>query len=85
MTYPQSHNGVKNNMYSMSVYSKSGRFRNSLIGDIYEGSLIPPKRGITFWAYFSNEPSEGQEANCILDINAKSNYRNDKKKRLEIL
>ncbi len=68
--------GVNNNMYTMTVYGKSGRSRDTLIGDIYEGSLDKPKRGITYWAYFSNEPSGNQEGNSELDINLKENYKN---------
>ncbi len=71
-----SFNAINDNMYAITVYSKKGRARDSLIGDIYEGSLEPPKNNIPFWGYFSNEPSGKQEENAALDINLKSNYRN---------
>jgi hypothetical protein len=68
--------GVNNNMYTITIYNKNGRARNTLIGDVFKGSLEPPKHNIPFWAYFSNEPSKGQEENSRIDINLKSNYRN---------
>ena len=63
-------------MYTMTVYGKSGRARDTVMGDIYDGSLEPPKNGITYWAYFSNEPSGDQKENVYLDINTKCNYKN---------
>jgi hypothetical protein len=80
--YDDDFEGIKNNMYTMSVYKKSGRFNPHLIGDIYEGSLRPPRHNIPFWAYFSNEPSKAfqknpeQIENVYLDINLKENYKN---------
>lgn len=68
--------GEKNNMYSMSVYTKTGRFSSKVIGDIYSGSLRKPCRNIPFWAYFSNEPAYPQIENVYLDINLKENYKN---------
>lgn len=68
--------GKKGDMYVMSVYTKTGRYNHRVIGDIFNGSLQPPTRGISYWAYFSNEPSADQKENCYLDINLKSNYRN---------
>ena len=65
-------------MYTISVYTKNGNISNSLIADIYPGSLEPPKYNIPFWAYFSNEPSKQRE-NCTLDINTKYNYKNRSK------
>lgn len=66
---------VKNRMYTMTIYTKSGRINPYLIGDIYEGSLEPPKYNIPFWGYFSNEPSNDQEENVYLSSNLKENYR----------
>lgn len=69
----------KNNMYAMTIYTKNGNESSTLIGDIYPGSLRPPKYNIPFWAYFSNEPSKSpkeQYSNAYLDTNLKSNYRN---------
>ncbi len=74
--YDDDFEGVNNSMYTMTVYGKSGRSRDTVMGDIYSGSLEPPKRGITYWAYFSNEPSGDQEENAYLDINTKENYKN---------
>jgi hypothetical protein len=71
--------GVKNNMYNITVYSKNGRARDSLIGDIFKGSMAPPKYNIPFWAYFSNEPSKGQKENSRIDTNLKINYKNREK------
>lgn len=68
--------GQKNDMYAMSVYTKSGRFNSKVMGDIYSGSLREPRRNIPFWAYFSNEPAYPQKENVYLDINLKENYRN---------
>lgn len=79
--YTDKYRGVKKDMYTMSVYTKSGRFNPRLIGDVFEGSLQPPKKGIPYWGYFSNEPSEAQKANAHLDINLKSNYKNRTKLR----
>jgi len=67
--------GVNNNMYTITIYSKNGRVRDSLIGDVFKGSLAPPKHNIPFWAYFSNEPSKGQEENARIDTNLKTNYK----------
>lgn len=68
--------GINDNMYSIAVYTKSGRISKKYMGDIYEGSLEMPKRGISFLAYFANEPNFDQHENCFLDINLKNNYRN---------
>jgi len=73
--YTNNFKGKKNDMYVMSVYTKTGRFNPHLIGDVYEGSLADPIRNIPYWAYFSNEPSGKQTENAILDINEKGNYR----------
>jgi hypothetical protein len=75
--YDKNFVGYKNDTYTMSVYNKFGGYMPSLVGDIYEGSLEPPKRGIPYWAYFSNEPSPDQEENCALDISLNSsNFKN---------
>jgi hypothetical protein len=68
--------GVKKDMYAMSVYTKNYNFNPRVIGDIFEGSLEPPKYNIPFWAYFSNEPSGNQTENCTINPNLKSNYGN---------
>ena len=67
----------KNNMYAMTVESKKGYARNSLIGDIFPGSLeLPGKDGIPYYAFFSNEPSLKEKENCYLDSELKLNYAN---------
>jgi len=60
----------------MTVYTKKDRESNRLIGDIFSGSLEPPKRGIFFLAFFSNEPSGRSTENAYLDTNLKQNYKN---------
>jgi hypothetical protein len=77
--YTDGFNGKLNGAYVMSIYRKDDRFNHHVIGDIYEGSLRPPKYNIPFWAYFSNEPSGNQPENCYLDINLAQNYRNRSK------
>ena len=74
--YVENFVGRKNDMYAMSVYTQKERLNPRLIGDIFEGSLEPPKHGIPYWAYFSNEPSGKQQENAHLDINTSYNYRN---------
>ena len=74
--YTDGYTGKKKDMYTISVYTKSGRYNPHVIGDVFEGSLEKPKYNIPFWAYFSNEPSRDEKENVALDINLKSNYRN---------
>jgi hypothetical protein len=73
--YRDNFRGKKSDMYVMSVYTKKDKFNPRVIGDIYEGSLDPPKYNIPFWAYFSNEPSGDQKENCTINSNLKYNYR----------
>jgi hypothetical protein len=68
--------GYKNNMYTMTVYTKKCRDSNTFIGDVYSGSIDEPRKGIPFIAHFSNEPSGRQKENCYLDVNLKENYKN---------
>lgn len=62
-------------MYIFTVYTKSGRESNTLIGDLSLESLPSPCRGVPFWAYFSNEPSDGEDANAWIDLNLEQNYK----------
>ena len=78
MIYKNGITGKKNNMYTFGIYNKNGTENSKLIGDIYEGSLMDPKSGISYFAYFSNEPSEGQTSNSEIDINTAQNYKNRK-------
>ena len=57
-----SHRQVKGGMYGMTVYTKSMRESGKFIGDIFPGSMEAPKRGISYWAYFSNA--------CFLSVRA---------------
>jgi len=66
----------KNRMYTMSIYTKKDQLSRTLIGDIYAGSLHKPRGNISYWAYFSNEPSGKEKENVYLDINLKGNYKN---------
>ena len=61
-------------MYAFTAYNKDGSENESLIGDLYLGSIPAPSRNIPYWALFSNEPSKGQ------DENAKSEYDSIKSK-----
>jgi hypothetical protein len=64
------------NMYTFRVVTKNDKTSRTLIGDLVEESLAPPKRGIPFWAYFANEPSGKQTSNCWIDSNIAENYKN---------
>lgn len=61
--------------YTFTIYNKNGNAMRNLIGDISLASLPPPCGDIPYWAYFSNEPSGSQEANCHIDINTKYNFQ----------
>ena len=74
--YDEDKDGVKNNMYTIIVYTKKDRESSKFIGDVYEGSLREPRFNIPFWGYFSNEPATKQKNNAFLDINLKENYKN---------
>jgi hypothetical protein len=52
--------------YAVTLYEK-GREVDNFTGDLCPESLqMPTKDGITYWAYFSNEPSMGQKENSYL-------------------
>lgn len=72
----EGYKGIRKDMYCMTVYTKNGRPSNTLIGDICVDSLDLPQNGIPFWGYFVNEPEEDEDANAILDLNLKQNYKN---------
>lgn len=72
--YREPHRSYKKGAYSIAVSTKGGNTSDTLIGDIYPGSLESPKYNIPFWAYFSNEPSMKQDYNSYIDDNLKSNY-----------
>jgi len=64
-----------NNMYTFTIHTPKGNESRTLIGDLTLESLPPPCRGIPYWGYFANEPSEGEEGNAYIDINLKQTYR----------
>lgn len=72
---PDKSKPVNKEMYSMTVYSNKERPRFNVIGDLFPGSLIPPKNNISFWGYFINEPSKDSQENAYLDVNTRGNYR----------
>ena len=76
-----SHVGYNNYMYTMTVETKSGRSSSTLVGDLFPGSLEMPteKSNITYYAFFSNEPTPQQKQNCYLDSELKLNYKNRSK------
>ena len=64
------------NMYTFTVYTKSGNESDKLIADLSPLSWGQPCNGIPFWAYFSNEPSGKQRENAFIDLNIANNYKN---------
>jgi hypothetical protein len=68
--------GPFGNTYLFTIYTKKGNASNKYTGNLFEGSLPPPRRNIPFWAYFSNEPNMNQQANSYVDNNLKINYKN---------
>jgi len=74
------HEAYKHSMYSMSVYTKKENLSERLIGDLFNGSLqMPSPQNITYYAFFSNEPTFSDDMNCYLDIETKLNYKHRKK------
>lgn len=63
-------------MYNFTVSSKLGYVYKTLCGDLYEGSLSPPKKNIPYWAYFSNEPSPSQKSNSEIVSDNVDNFKN---------
>jgi hypothetical protein len=62
-------------MYNFTIENKYGKFNKHLIGDLYSGSLPPPKNNIPYWAYFANEPFQGvQITNAIMDYQIHENF-----------
>jgi len=58
-----------NSVYTVVLYNKNGTAVQKLSGDLCSESLQPPtESGITYWAYFSNEPSINESDNCYLDF-----------------
>ena len=74
--YPLKTPGPFGDVYQFTVYTSKGNAIKNLVGNLYEGSLKPPKRGIPYWAYFSNEPSGTQKENAYVDADADGNYKN---------
>jgi hypothetical protein len=65
---------VKDGIYTFNIYSKDDEKLKKYYGDICMESLEKPRRGIPFFGYFANEPSNGQVCNTTVDINLKENY-----------
>lgn len=64
--------------YSFCIYTERGNESRRLSGDIFSGSHLPPKDGIPYWAYFSNEPGPNDQANAYMDENNQWNYKDRK-------
>lgn len=64
-----------NMAYSIAIMTRSDKPSKTFLGDITLESLPPPCKGIPYWGYFSNEPTDPQEKNCYIDTNLKENYR----------
>ena len=62
-------------VYSFEVYRKNGESYKRLISDITENSFPNPENGITYWAPFSNEPSQGQRSNSEISLDIKENFK----------
>jgi hypothetical protein len=70
--------------YSVTLYNKNGLLINNLTGNLCPESLqVPAKNGITYWAYFSNEPSMNEKQNCYLDFSNSFKESKDKLKLVE--
>jgi len=62
-------------MYQFEVVNKSGKGYDSLIGDLYKGSISAPKNNIPYWGYFANEPFPGIEvSNAEIDYRLYENF-----------
>jgi hypothetical protein len=61
--------------YSFSIYTKTGNESRSLLGDLFDGSVPPPKNGVPYWAFFANEPGPHDEPNAMIDDKKAYNYR----------
>ena len=72
-----------NSVYTVTLYNNNETVNEKLTGDLCQESLkSPTKSGITYWAYFSNEPSMNERENAHLDF--KNMHKETKNKtRLE--
>ena len=73
------YNSPTKGMYAFTAYNKDGSENESLIGDLYLGSIPAPSRNIPYWALFSNEPSKGQDENAYIDEDISKNFRSRNK------
>jgi len=64
-------------VYSVTLYNKNGS-ESKFYGDLCPESLqLPTRNGITYWAYFSNEPSINEHDNSYLEfVNTHKETRN---------
>jgi len=60
--------------YRFTLLNKNGREYSKVVGDLYEGSLPPPKNNVPYWGYFSNEPSESEMSNADIDVMTTKNF-----------
>lgn len=67
---------VPSTPYTFHVYTKSENRSRNLMGNLFEESVPPPKKGIPYWAHFVNEPGPRETPNAYIDINTKGNYKN---------
>lgn len=75
---------ILNHTYSVTLHNKKGTEINNLSGNLCVESLrTPTKNGITYWAYFSNEPSINEKENCELDFINSFKKTKDKAKLVE--
>ena len=70
-----------NSVYTVGLYNRNGTEERKLTGDLCSESLKPPtENGITYWAYFSNEPSINEHENSYLDFENSYKETRDKSK-----
>lgn len=74
----ETHHSFKHYSYAFTVYRRDGKTNHKLIGDITSKSLEQSKDGISYLAYFSNEPSTKQHPNATIDTNLEENYSDRK-------
>jgi len=73
------------NDYMIGVYTFLGNESRVWIGDIAPESLKAPIKSengefyIPYWAYFSNEPSPGQNTNAYINMNLEETYKTRKR------
>lgn len=69
--------------YTFSIYDKSGRPIEGLIGDLCPESAPATNGKAPYWGYLINEPSKLKDENAWVDINTEQNYK-DKNRKIKI-